>query len=253
MALADKAIVVTGAAHGIGRAYSERLAADGASVALLDIDAKRNEEVAAGICAKGGKAVAIATDVRDFTKFKAAVDQAAKTFGKLTGIVNNAGMLNVIPITRCMFEDIPDAEWDESFRLNTKSAWYGCKAAVPHLRANGGGSIVNIGSSTIFRGVPTRAHYVAAKSALIGFNRTIAKELGSANIRVNLVCPGSTLSEEDPTPDKVQMRSEVIKTRCIPRLQYPVDLVGTIVFLQSDDSAFTTGQTFLVDGGSAFH
>jgi 3-oxoacyl-[acyl-carrier protein] reductase len=129
MGLADKAVVVTGAAHGIGRAYSERLAADGASVALLDIDAKRNEEVASGICAKGGKAIAIATDVRDFTKFKAAVDQAAKTFGKLTGIVNNAGMLNVVPITRCMFEDIPDAEWDESFRLNTKSAWYGCKAA----------------------------------------------------------------------------------------------------------------------------
>ncbi len=253
MGLADKAIVVTGAAHGIGRAYSERLAADGASVALLDIDAKRNEEVAAGIRAKGGEAIAIATDVRDFTKFMGAVDQAATTFGKLTGIVNNAGMLNVVPITRCMFEDIPDEEWDESFRLNTKSAWYGCKAAVPHLRANGGGSIVNIGSSTIFRGVPTRAHYVAAKSALIGFNRTIAKELGSANIRVNLVCPGSTLSEEDPTPEKVKMREEVIKTRCIPRLERPVDLVGTIVFLQSDDSAFTTGQTFLVDGGSAFH
>jgi NAD(P)-dependent dehydrogenase (short-subunit alcohol dehydrogenase family) len=113
--------------------------------------------------------------------------------------------------------------------------------------------VVRLQGGTIFRGVPTRAHYVAAKSALIGFNRTIAKELGSANIRVNLVCPGSTLSEEDPSPEKVKMREEVIKTRCIPRLERPVDLVGTIVFLQSDDSAFTTGQTFLVDGGSAFH
>jgi len=251
--LAGKTIVVSGAAHGIGRAYSERLAADGANVALLDIDAKRNEEVADGIRTSGGTAVAIATDVRDFGKFKSAVDEAAETFGALTGIVNNAGMLNVIPITRCMFEDIPDAEWDESFRLNTKSAWYGCKAAVPHLRANGGGSIVNIGSSTIFRGVTTRAHYVAAKSALIGFNRTIAKELGPANIRVNLVCPGSTLSEENPTKEQVEMREAVIKTRCIPRLERPIDLVGTIAFLQSDDSAFTTGQTFLVDGGSAFH
>ena len=253
MALANKSVVVTGAAHGIGRAYSERLAADGASVALLDIDAKRNEEVADGIRKTGGKALAITADVRDFASFKGAVDQAAKAFGSLTGIVNNAGMLNVIPITRCNFEDIPDSEWDESFRLNTKSAWYGCKAALPHLRASKGGSIVNIGSSTIFRGVPTRAHYVAAKAALIGFNRTIARELGGDNIRVNLVCPGSTLSEEDPTPETIAMREAPVKTRCLQRIERPSDLVGTIAFLMSDDSAFTTGQTFLVDGGSAFN
>jgi 3-oxoacyl-[acyl-carrier protein] reductase len=253
MRLAEKAVIVTGAAHGIGRAYAERLGDEGAQVALLDIDARRNEEVADGICRKGGKAMALATDVRDFGQFKASVDRAAKAFGKLTGIVNNAGMLNVVPITRCNFEDIPDAEWDESFRLNTKSAWYGCKATLPHLRANGGGSIVNIGSSTIFRGVPTRAHYVAAKSALIGFNRTIARELGKDNIRVNLVCPGSTLSEENPSPETIKMRDDVIKTRALQRREVPADLVGTIAFLQSDDSAFITGQTFLVDGGSAFH
>jgi NAD(P)-dependent dehydrogenase (short-subunit alcohol dehydrogenase family) len=253
MALTNKRVVVTGAAHGIGRAYSERLAADGASVALLDIDAKRNAEVADAICKSGGKALAVTADVRDFASFKAAVDQAAKAFGALTGIVNNAGMLNVVPITRCNFEDIPDSEWDESFRLNTKSAWYGCKAALPHLRANKGGSIVNIGSSTIFRGVPTRAHYVAAKAALIGFNRTIARELGGDNIRVNLVCPGSTLSEEDPTPETIALREAPVKTRCLQRVEVPADLVGTIAFLMSDDSAFTTGQTFLVDGGSAFN
>jgi NAD(P)-dependent dehydrogenase (short-subunit alcohol dehydrogenase family) len=253
MALANKSVIVTGAAHGKGRAYSERITADGAKVALLDIDAKRNEEVADGICKSGGQALAIAADVRDFASFKKAVDQAAKAFGSLTGIVNNAGMLNVVPITRCNFEDIPDSEWDESFRLNTKSAWYGCKAALPYLRANKGGSIVNIGSSTIFRGVPTRAHYVAAKAALIGFNRTIARELGGDNIRVNLVCPGSTLSEEEPTAETIAMREAPVKTRCLQRVERPSDLVGTIAFLMSDDSAFTTGQTFLVDGGSAFN
>src|SRR6266542_3386065 len=178
MRLEGKTIIVSGAAHGIGRAYSERLAADGANVALLDIDGARNEEVAAGIRAMKGKAIAIKTDVRDLAAFERAAEVTAKEFGGINGLVNNAGMLNVIPITRCNFEDIPDAEWDESFRLNTKSAWYGCKAALPHLRANKGGSIVNIGSSTIFRGVPTRAHYVAAKAALIGFNRTVARELG---------------------------------------------------------------------------
>jgi 3-oxoacyl-[acyl-carrier protein] reductase len=253
MRLEGKSVIVTGAAHGIGRAYSERLASDGANVALLDIDGTRNDEVAAGIAKAGGKAIAIQTDVRDFAQFKSAADRAANEFGRITGIVNNAGMLNVIPITRSSFEDIPDAEWDESFRLNTKSAWYGCKAAIPHLRAAGGGSIVNIGSSTIFRGVPTRAHYVAAKAALIGFNRTIARELGGDNVRVNLVCPGSTLSEEEPDAATIAMREAPVKTRCLQRVELPSDLVGTISFLQSDDSAFITGQTFLVDGGSAFN
>ncbi len=253
MRLSGKTIIVSGAAHGIGRAYSEKLASEGASVALLDIDAARNEEVAAEIRAAGGRALAIETDVRDFAAFKRAADRAAKDFGGVNGIVNNAGMLNVVPITRCSFEDIPDAEWGETFRLNTKAAWYGCKAALPHLKAAGGGSIVNIASSTVFRGVPTRAHYVAAKSALIGFGRTLAKELGPHWIRVNTVCPGSTLSEEEPDEKIIAMRTEPVKVRCLPRVEKPADLVGTIAFLMSDDSAFMTGQTLLVDGGSAFN
>jgi 3-oxoacyl-[acyl-carrier protein] reductase len=251
--LSGKTIVVTGAAHGIGRAYSERLATEGANVALLDIDGSRNSEVANGICAKGGSAIAIETDVRKFDAFRAAVDQTAEHFGGLNGLVNNAGMLNVVPISRVTFENIPDEEWDEAFRLNTKSAWYGAKAAVPHLRQAGGGSIVNIASSTVFRGVATRAHYVASKSALIGFTRTLARELGKDWIRVNTVAPGSTLSEENPSEDTVKMRSDVLKTRIFQRLEKPDDLVGTIVFLMSDDSAFITGQAMLVDGGSAFN
>ncbi len=253
MRLSGKTVVVTGSAHGIGRAYSERLASEGASVALLDIDGTRNDEVCRGIRAAGGKAIAVTTDVRDLARFERGTKAAAEAFGGITGLVNNAGMLNVIPITRSLFEDIPDAEWDEAFRLNTKAAWYGCKAVLPYLKANGGGSIVNIASSTVFRGVPTRAHYVASKSALIGFSRTLAKELGKFWIRVNVVCPGSTLSEEEPSAEAVAMRSEPVKIRALQRVERPADLVGTIAFLQSDDSEFITGQTLLVDGGSAFH
>jgi 3-oxoacyl-[acyl-carrier protein] reductase len=252
MRLSGKTVVVTGSAHGIGRAYSERLAADGANVALLDIDGGRNDEVCRGIRAGGGSAIAVTTDVRDLAQFQRAADRTAEAFGGITGLVNNAGMLNVVPITRCLFEDIPDAEWDEAFRLNTKAAWYGCKAVLPHLK-RGGGSIVNIASSTVFRGVPTRAHYVASKSALIGFSRTLAKELGRFWIRVNVVCPGSTLSEEEPSPEAIAMRSDPVKIRALQRVETPADLVGTIAFLQSDDSAFITGQTLLVDGGSAFN
>jgi 3-oxoacyl-[acyl-carrier protein] reductase len=253
MRLSGKTVIVSGSAHGIGRAYSERLAADGANVALLDIDGTRNDEVCAGIRAQGGKAIAITTDVRDLAQFQRAADRTAEAFGAVTGLVNNAGMLNVVPITRATFENIPDDEWDEAFRLNTKAAWYGCKAVLPHLKRSGGGSIVNIASSTVFRGVPTRAHYVASKSALIGFSRTLAKELGRLWIRVNVVCPGSTLSEETPSEETIAMREAPVKVRCLQRVERPDDLVGTISFLMSDDSAFITGQTLLVDGGSAFN
>ena len=248
--LQGKTIVVTGSAHGIGRAYSERLAADGAQVVLLDIDGERNDEVAAGI---GDQALAITTDVRELAQVERASAQVAERFGSVDGLVNNAGMLNVIPITRATFEDIPDEEWDAAFALNTKAVWYCCKAFVPLLRKAGGGSIVNISSSTVFRGVPTRAHYVASKSAIIGFTRTLARELGEDDIRVNLVAPGSTLSEEDPSEDTVQYRSSVIKVRALKRIERPEDLVGTISFLMSDDSAFITGQSLLVDGGSAMN
>jgi len=253
MRLTGKSVMVSGAAHGIGRAYSERLAGEGANVALLDIDAARNEEVAAGLRSAGLNAIAIPTDVRDFEAFKRAADRTAGEFGGINGLVNNAGMLNVVPITRCNFEDIPDAEWDRSFELNTKATWYGCKAVLPHLKTAGGGSIVNISSSTVFRGVPTRAHYVASKSALIGFSRTLAKELGEHWIRVNVVCPGSTLSEEEPDASTIAMREAPVKVRCLQRVERPDDLVGAIAFLMSDDSAFITGQTLLVDGGSAFN
>ena len=253
MGLKSKTIVVTGSAHGIGRAYSERLAADAANVVMLDIDGTRNDEVAASIRDAGGSALAITTDVRELPQVEHAATQATEAFGVIHGLVNNAGMLNVIPISRVTFEHIPDEEWDQAFLLNTKAVWYCCKAFVPHIRSAGGGSIVNIASSTVFRGVPTRAHYVASKSAIIGFTRTLARELGEDLIRVNMVAPGSTLSEEDPGDETVEMRSRVISVRALKRLQHPGDLVGTISFLMSDDSEFITGQSFLVDGGSAFN
>ena len=253
MKLQGKTIVVTGSAHGIGRAYAERLAVDGANVVALDIDGERNDEVVAGIRDSGGSALAVTTDVRKLEQVERAATAAAAAFGTIDGLINNAGMLNVVPITRSTFENIPDEEWDAAFQLNTKAVWYCCKAFVPHIRAAGGGSIVNIASSTVFRGVPTRAHYVASKSAIIGFTRTLARELGEDSIRVNLVAPGSTLSEEDPSEDTVQYRANVIKVRALKRIEKPEDLVGTISFLMSDDSEFITGQSFLVDGGSAFN
>ena len=253
MRLAGKTVIVTGAAHGIGRAYAERLAADGANVGLLDIDGPRVREVTAGIVDGGGSAIALEADVRELASDLEAARISAERFGGIDGLVNNAGLMAVpVPMSRALFEDIPDEEWDDAFRLNTKSAWYMCKAVVPYLRRVGRGSIVNVASSTIFRAPPTRAHYIASKSALIGFTRVLARELGGDWIRVNVVCPGSTLSEEDPTPEVVAMRSANVAQRSLKRVEVPADLVGTVAFLLSDDSEFITGQTFIVEGGSVF-
>lgn len=254
MRLTGKTIIVTGAAHGIGRAYAERLAADGANVGLLDLDGPRVREVTAQIVVNGGSALALEADVRELASDLEAARLTAKHFGAIDGLVNNAGLMGVPkPMTRALFEDIPDEEWDEAFRLNTKSVWYMCKAVVPYLRRAGRGSIVNVASSTVFRVPPTRAHYIASKSAVIGLTRVLARELGGDWIRVNVVCPGSTLSEEDPTPDIITMRSANVPQRSLKRLEVPADLVGTVAFLLSDDSEFITGQTFIVEGGSVFH
>ena len=257
MALANKSVVVTGAAHGIGRAYSERLAADGASVALLDIDAKRNEEVADGIRKGGGKALAIAADVRDFASFKRAVDQAAKAFGSLTGIVNNAGMLNVIPITRCNFEDIPDAEWDQAFTLNTKAAWYGCKSVLPYLRKAGGGSIVNIASRAAIRAAPPHlAAYGASKGAVHEYTMTVAIYCARAgyNIRCNSINPGAIdtpllQASFDQAEDPEKRRQMIVGRVPLGRMGRPIDIAYAALYLASDESAYVTGTSLNVDGG----
>jgi 3-oxoacyl-[acyl-carrier protein] reductase len=253
MRSAGRTVIVTGAAHGLGRAYAERLGVDGANVALLDIDGTRNDEVAAGIVARGGSALAVTCDVRDYAADLEAVRQVVQRFGSIHGLVNNAGLMSVPkPMSRALFEDIPDEEWDDAFRLNTKSVWYMTRAVVPHMRVAGKGSIVNIASSTVFRVPPTRAHYIASKSAVIGLTRVLARELGDDWIRVNVVCPGSTLSEEEPTQEVIAMREAVVPHRSLKRVQVPADAVGTVVFLLSDDSEFMTGQTLIVEGGSVF-
>lgn len=253
MRLAGRTVIVTGSAHGIGRAYAERLGAEGANVGMLDIDEERNREVAAGIVERGGSALAVTCDVRDYAADVEAVRQVAERFGGIDGLVNNVGLMGVPrPMSRALFEDIPDEEWDEAFRLNTKTVWYMCRAVVPYLRQAGRGSIVNIASSTVFRVPPTRAHYIASKSAVIGLTRVLARELGGDWIRVNVVCPGSTLSEEEPTEEVLAMRRSPIAQRSLKRMQLPADAVGTIVYLLSDDSEFMTGQTLIVEGGSVF-
>lgn len=247
--LAGKTIVVTGAAHGIGRAYAQRFAQEGAYVVLCDLDGAALDEVMAGIRTAGGDGLGRMVDVRDYAALRVLASDAAARTGRIDGLVNNAAMLNVLPVSRVLFEDIPEAEWDLMFDENIKSVWHCCRAFVPYMRDGRGGSIVNIASSTVFKSVERRAHYVASKAAVVGFSRVLSRELGADWIRVNTVAPGSTLSEEDPTPDVIRMREGPIAGRALKRVERPEDLVGTVLYLLSDDSAFVTGQVIIVEGG----
>jgi len=254
MRLAERVAIVTGGGHGIGRAYALGLAREGARVAIAEIDAAAAEAVAATITDQGGQALAVPTDVASEASTQAMAQRVAQQYGGIDILVNNASIFATVPMSRVGFEQIGEAEWDRLMAVNLKGPWLCCRAVVPYMRQRGKGKIINIASGTIFDGGGgTRAHYVASKSGVVGLTRTLAKELGGDNICVNVLAPGSTLSEENPSEQVVQFRQSVVGGRALKRLERPDDLVGTVLFLASDDSDFITGQTLVVDGGDKMH
>jgi 3-oxoacyl-[acyl-carrier protein] reductase len=251
--LRDKVALVTGGAHGIGRAYCLGFAEAGAKVVVADIDAPAAEKVAGEIVkSKDGKALGIRTDVanEDSTKqmAKAALDQ----FGKLDILINNAAIFATVPMNRGGIDSIDPAEWDRMMAVNLKGLFFCCRAVLPAMRRQKSGKIVNISSGTWLHGSPGRIHYVTSKAGVVGFTRTLAREVGEDNINVNAVAPGSTLSEENPTEEIIKLRQARLGDRALKRVQMPQDLVGAILFLSSPLSDFMTGQTVVVDGGACF-
>jgi 3-oxoacyl-[acyl-carrier protein] reductase len=258
MRLAGRVVLVTGGGHGIGRAYCMRVAREGADVVVADIDGDAATRVADDInseqgSSEGGRALAQTCDVTSLASMEDVVAAADDRFGGIDGLVNNAGMLTIRPISRVGFESIDEAEWDQVIDTNLKGTWLTCRAAAPSMRRRGGGSIVNIGSGTFFLGSATRAHYVASKGAVMGLSRVLSRELAPDGIRVNVLVPGSTLSEDDPTEAQIAFRQLAVANRSIKRIQMPEDLVGAAVFFLSDDSAFITGQTLVIEGGNILH
>jgi 3-oxoacyl-[acyl-carrier protein] reductase len=251
--LKDKVAIVTGGAHGIGKAYCQAFAQAGARVVPADIDGPAAEQVAAQLSGKTeGKSLAVRVDVAD----EASTEQMAKTvldrFGRVDILVNNAAIFATVPMNRGRIETIDPAEWDRMMAVNLKGLFFCSRAVLPAMREQKSGKIVNITSGTVFSGSLGRIHYVTSKAGVIGFTRTLAREVGDDNIQVNCIAPGSTLSEENPTEEIIKMRQAPVQTRTLKRLQKPEDLVGVMLFLASPLSDFMTGQTVSVDGGQNF-
>lgn len=249
----NRVAIVTGSAHGIGRAYVDRLAAEGGSVVIADLDEQGSKKVAEEVKNTGAEAIGVHCDVSDADSVTAMVNATLDAFGKIDVLVNNAGIMSVVPMSRVGFEEIEQEEWDRMMSVNLSGTWLACKAVVPEMRKNGYGKIVNISSGSVFKGVATRIHYVASKAAVIGFTRTLAREVGDDGITVNCIAPGGTLSEENPDEKTIEARQKKTGDRAIRRVQLPKDVVGAMAFFASEDSDFVTGQTLVVDGGSAMH
>ncbi len=249
--LKDKVVIVTGGGTGIGKVYSQRLAEMGARVVLADIAAKEADEVAAGIVKAGGEALAVATDVSDAAAVDAMVEKTVAKWGRVDGLVNNASLMSALP--RGDWFKIPIDEWDRVMAVNLRGIFLCCRAVYPHMKRQKSGRIVNISSGRFWHGTPNRLHYSTSKAGVIGLTRSLAREVGDDNIGVNAVTPGLTLSETQMATSSSNYLGGQEQTRSFKRPQVPDDLVGTVLFLLSDASAFITGQTINVDGGQLMH
>lgn len=249
--LQGKTAIVTGAARGLGRAYAEALAAEGAAVVACDIN--DCEATAQSIIDAGGRAIACLTDVSSMDSCEALAARAIEAFGRIDVLVNNAAMYADVRGAR--FEQLEDPQWDAVMSVNVKGVWHCCKAVVAAMRDAGGGSIINISSLGALYGLPYNLDYVASKGAVIAMTRAMARELGADNIRVNAVAPSAVMTEgtEQFFGEKLEKAKSVIASgQVIQRNLETSDLTGTIVYLASDSSTFVTGQTHMVDGGSWF-
>ena len=250
--LDNRVAIVTGGAKGIGKRYSQALAAEGARLMIADI--ADGKDVADEIArSHGANSVAsMVVDVSDEASVKGLVGKTIDRFGKVNILVNNAALFAPLKETKCT--EIDAALWDRVMAINLRGPFLMVKHVAPHMSAQGYGKIINIGSGSIFHGIPWMLHYVTSKGGIMAMTRVMALELGEHGIRVNTLSPGLTMSEtlmaENPG-HIATARDRVVASRSLKRDQHPQDLLGALVFLASADSDFMTRQNVLIDGGNA--
>jgi len=242
-----KTALVTGAAAGIGRACSLRLAREGIAVGVLDLNLEGCEAVVAEIKAAGGKALALQASIADRKQVTAAVDKLRKEFGPVTIVVNNAGIANFIP-----FEELVEDDWRKMMEINVIGTFIVTQVVLPDMKAAHWGRVVNISSSSAQSGSIEQVHYSASKGAVVSMTRSLAQALGPMGITVNNIPPGSVMNTimSEANRSRFQFPPEQLaKTLPVRRLGVPDDIASACAWLISEDSGYVTGQTIGVNGG----
>jgi 2-hydroxycyclohexanecarboxyl-CoA dehydrogenase len=242
-----KVALVTGAAAGIGRACSLRLAREGIAVGVLDLNLEGCEKVVAEIKAAGGKALAVQASIADRKQVTEAVDKLRKEFGAVTIVVNNAGIANFIP-----FEELQEDDWRKMMEINVIGTFIVTQVVLPDMKAAHWGRVVNISSSSAQSGSIEQVHYSASKGAVISMTRSLAQALGPMGITVNNIPPGSVMQTimSEANRDRFQFPPEQLaKSLPVRRLGVPDDIASACAWLVSEDSGYVTGQTIGVNGG----
>ena len=243
--LQGKVAVISGAASGIGQAYARRLAEDGADVAVADV--LPASETEALVEEAGRDCLVQHCDVSSADDVRALAEAVQQRFGQADILINNAGIYPAKP-----FLEMDFSEWRRVLSINLDSMFHMCQAFAPGMRQRGWGRIVNVSSGTFLRAPAGMSHYVASKAGVIGFTRVLARELGQYGITVNAIAPGLTATETVLNSPQADWLADRDRERAIPRRELAEDLVGALAYLVSDDAAFYTGQTMLVDGGAGF-
>ena len=238
--LEGKIAIVTGGGQGIGKAIAEKMAAEGATVVVTDLDEAGASQTAAGLAG----AVAIGVDVTDRAGVQAAVERVLGWYGRIDVLVNNAGWDKASP-----FVDSDPADWDRAIAVNLYGVLNTCKAVLPVMAGQGSGAVVNLGSDAGRVGSSGEAVYSAAKGGVIAFTKSLAREMARHQVRVNCVCPGPTDTALFASFAGPKLREALTKAIPFRRLGQPGDVANVVAFLASDDAGFVTGQTVSVSGG----
>ncbi len=245
--LEGKVAIVTGGANGIGRAISLRLGSEGAAVGIADIQTDAAQKTAAEIASQGGRAIGVKLDVTSLDDAVAAADRVERELGPIDILVNNAGWDELK-----LFVDTTPEFWDKVIAINYRGVLNLCKAIAPRMQARGaGGKIVSIASDAGRVGSTGESVYAGCKAAIIGFSKTIARELARNQINVNVVCPGPTETAllRTAMAGREGVLNAMAKGIPMRRLGQPEDLAGAVAFFASPDADFATGQVISVSGG----
>ena len=246
--LQGKVALVTGAAQGIGQAFAQRLANDGADVVIV-AHTTPPTETEERVGAAGVRSLVHHADVSAAADVAALAAAVEAEFGRVDVLVNNAGIYPMQPFLEMEFE-----EWKEIFAVNTDSVFHLCRAFVPGMLEREWGRVVNVTSTSFMEGMANYTHYNAAKAAVVGFTRSLAIEAGPKNVTVNALAPGLVRTPTtDSGPQAEGMFEGFLAEQAIKRTETPQDLAGALSWLASEDAAFVTGQTIVVDGGWHFN